>query len=434
MSYIRINKGDNRQTRQAKKTFNNSVRRKDKFYDNSVRRLSVQKKGKYYTVKKRPIRFEKEIEKFCNSNYKLNNKSSRLFVKLNQKFSFFEDPATVLLALLNLLRHAKELQTYPKVSYDGYVSFGAIYMIDNLCWEIGKKRKWLVDFQKFPNDERSILSNLRSIVSSSIEDENEHMINERILINRNDDLNANQPYRAKAKEITDMIEKAFRKITGDEKFELSFEAHGAIKSAIGEQFDNILLHAAETSHGTLCGFFNKKSCEITLLIYNFGKTIAETLTSEDLPDDMWDKIGELITQYKRKKLLNFTKRSEFTLENALTLFALQEGVSSRIKFDITRGCGLIDFIGHCFSLSNETQVAIISGKTAIKIDKKYPIGEQFVFGRRRRVIALNTENDIFSKPDSNYIRNIGVSFNGVIIETTIPLKKIENGNNNGQLN
>jgi len=107
---------------------------------------------------------------------------------------------------------------------------------------------------------------------------------------------------------------------------------------------------------------------------------------------------------------------------------LQEGISSRIKFDITRGHGLMDFISNCFELSEDSRVAIISGRTAIKIDKKHPIAHQFVFGRMRRVISLNNENDIFSKPDPNYITSIGVAFNGVIIETTIPLKIKNDGN------
>jgi transcriptional regulator len=120
--------------------------------------------------------------------------------------------------------------------------------------------------------------------------------------------------------------------------------------------------------------------------------------------------------------LNFTSAGEFTLENAVTLLALQEGISSRIKYDITRGHGLIDFIENCFDLSEDTKVAIISGKTAIKIDKKYRISNKNIFGRDRRIIALNSDNDLYKKPDPNYIRNTGVNFNGVIIETTIPLK------------
>src|ERR1700692_128957 len=132
MPYQRILKGDSKETRKSKKNFKNRLKRKDKPYENSGKFLSLQKKGKFYAVKKSPIRFEKEIEKFCNSNYKLANKTSRFVLKLNANFSLFEDPTNVLLALLNLLKHAKELQSYPKITYEGYVSFGAIYLIDNL--------------------------------------------------------------------------------------------------------------------------------------------------------------------------------------------------------------------------------------------------------------------------------------------------------------
>jgi len=428
MSFLLISKSDSGNTRHAKKKFKNVLKRKDKFYNSSNKYLNKNKKGKYYGLKKRPIRFGKEIESFCISNYHLSSQTARMVVKLNGEFSLFTNPTKVLLSLLNLLKHAKELQVNPKITYDGYVSFGAIYLIDNLCWEIAKTRKWVVDFKKFPDEERSILSNLRSIISSTVENDNEYMINEKILINRNEDSTNNQQYRTKATEITDMIEKALREFMGDPDYSLSLEIHGAVKSAIGEQFDNILLHASETSHGTLCCMYNKKVQELTILIYNFGKTIAETLTSEDLPTEMWKKITELIINHNKKKLWNFTKGSEFTLENALTLFAIQEGISSRILVDITRGHGLIDFIENCFNLSNETQIAVISGKTAIKIDNRYPIKSEYLFGHKRRVIAFNDENDIFNKPDPNYVKSTGINFNGLIIETTIPLKVKQNGN------
>jgi len=423
MKYLVIQKKDSKAVRVSKKRFNHKAKRKNKAYKNSDGYLNKIKKGKYYALGKKSIVFTEDIERFCNTNYNLTSRATRLVVKLNDDFTLFNNPAQVLLSLLNLLKHGKVLSQNPKVTYDGYVSFGAIYLIDNLCWEIGKKRKWVVDFHKFPPEQVSILSKLRSIVSSHVEDENEYMINERVLINRSEDPTSNQAYKVKAKDITDMVEKAIRESSSDSSYQLPLEIHHAIKSAIGEQFDNIHLHATETSYGTLCGFYNKITQEITILIYNFGKTIAETLSSPDtLPKEILNEILDILRNHSAKKILNFTSAGEFTLENAVTLLALQEGISSRIKYDITRGHGLIDFIENCFDLSEDTKVAIISGKTAIKIDKKYRISNKNIFGRDRRIIALNSDNDLYKKPDPNYIRNTGVNFNGVIIETTIPLK------------
>jgi len=106
------------------------------------------------------------------------------------------------------------------------------------------------------------------------------------------------------------------------------------------------------------------------------------------------------------------------------LLAIQEGISSRVKFDKSRGHGLIDFIEHCFHLNNETKIVIISGNTAIRIDKKYQIGKRKLFNRERRIIAMNASNDIYDKPDSSNVVNLNLNFPGVLIETTIPLSQL----------
>ncbi len=109
--------------------------------------------------------------------------------------------------------------------------------------------------------------------------------------------------------------------------------------------------------------------------------------------------------------------------------ALQEGISSKLNADITRGHGIIDFIEHCMELNHDSQIVIISGKTAIKIDSQYGIKNEMVLGRNRRIIALNKDNDIFDKPDGDKVVNLPTNFPGVIIETTIPL--IIKNNKNG---
>lgn len=426
MNKINISKGDSKNTRNSKRKFNNKIKRIDKEFKGSLE-VSKNKKGKYYNSR-RVIKFTEGIEKFLTANYSIISSSSftgpnnKLVIKLNTDFSLFENPGKVLLSLTKLLRNAKTLITSPKITYDGYISFGALYLLDNLCWEVAKKRKWIVEYNKFPDGERSILNNLRSMMSSTFEDENECMINEKVIIKRGLNADHSQQYRVKATEITDMVQKALR-VSRGANFALPFEVHGAIKSAIGEQFDNILEHALESDIGTICCFYNKISQEITVLIYNFGNTIAETLTekiiSEELPFEISNNITDVISNHLKKKL--FTFGSKFTVENALTLLAIQEGISSKLKVNESRGFGLMDFLGHCFELSMETKVSFISGSTAIKIDKKYPIGIANVFGRERRILAFNKENDIYEQPDSNYVRNIGVAFNGVLIETTIPL-------------
>lgn len=408
----KITKSDSQLTRHSKKNQNNNLKRKGKNYKGSKIYVNSQNKR---------IRFNESIEKFLFKNGSLVKDTNKLVIKLNTDFSLFNNPKKVLLSLLGLLKHAKTLSINPRIVFDGHTSFGAIYLLDNLCWEIGKKRKWVLERKKFSLEDKTMISNIKSIVSSNYEDENECMINERVLINRALDSSANQKYKVKAKDITDMIERAIKETLNNDNYTLPLNIHGAIKSTIGEVFDNIHLHSLESEYGTLCGFYNKITKEVTLLIYNFGKTIFETLLTKDLPEEMFDDIEKVIKNHTSKRLINFTKNSEFSIENAITLLAIQEGISSRIKFDKSRGHGLMDFIEHCFILNDNSKISIISGSTAIKIDKTYKIGIKNVLGRPRRILALNSSNDIFEKPDSNYVLNTGINFNGVIIETIIPL-------------
>lgn len=418
-----IVKGDSPNTRNSKKKFRNRIKRIHKQFRGSLV-IKQNLTGKFHKSR-RVIRFSEGIEKFLYKNYtlittsKFTGDDKKLVIKLNTDFSLFENPGKVLLSLTKLLKYAKTLVINPKIVWDGYVSFGAIYLLDNLCWEIAKKRKWFIEYNKFPAQDRSILSNLKSSVSSTFEDENECMINERVIIKRSSSENFGQQYRVKATEITNMVEKAIQQSRLDEGFKLPFNIHGAIKSAIGEQFDNILDHALESDFGTICCFYNKLNQEITILIYNFGDTIAQTLMKKELPGAIADSINDVLASHLKKSF--FKLDSQFTVENALTLLSIQEGISSKLKVDDSRGFGLMDFLGHCFDLSQETKVSLISGNTAIKIDRKYPIVQKNVFGRSRRIIAFNNENDLYLKPDSNYVTNIGVNFNGVLIETTIPL-------------
>lgn len=421
---LSIHKGDSYSTRKAKQSFNEKQKRKDKVYFLAKNHANNSGVKKIFRQKKR-LTFHRSIEIFLGRNQSLLGKNNKLVLKLNKDFSLFHNPVRVLKAMTELGYHAKTFRNNPKFVFDGHVSFGAMYLLDNLSWEFGKKRKWVISKSGFPAEDLSVLANIKSFVSANYEDDNEFMINERVQINRNNP-SANQQYKTRATEITNMLEKAIRDLPGCADFNLSFEAQGAIKSTIGESFDNIHLHAHETTFGTLCGFYDKRNKEITILIYNFGKTIPETFTDANVPANIVNEINTILNTWTKKKIINFTKSGDFIGENGLTLLAIQEGISSKMKEDPSRGHGIMDFIEHCFQLSNETEIVIISGRTAIRIDKRYPMSNANVLGRPRRILAFNEHNDIYSKPDANYVVNTGVHFNGVLIEAKIPLTNFEN--------
>lgn len=415
MKKINIRRKDRSQTRTAKRSFNRKLASKE--------RKKIRKKKKREAARleifKRVLLYSKDIEQFC----KLNNISKwaneiNLLIRINEEVSLYENPEKVLRILLRILHNARFNNLYPKLEFDSRVSFGALYLIDNICWEIGKKRNWGIHLSKMDANDRRILSKLRSFASSEYDDDYAYMLNEKVEINRKADVFANQQYKAKSKIVTDMIQRAIRE-SGQPDFELSAEAYQAISSTIGEHFDNILQHVPDAEYGYLCGFYNKELKEVVILIFNFGNTIAETLKVNNLPNEIKDEINDVIQNHKKRKFIIIGQ--SFTESNALTLLALQEGISSRLQYDKSRGHGLMDFIEHCFELNDNCKIAMISGDTAIKIDKTYKVEEKEFLGRKRRILAFNKANNLYEKPDSQFVSNLPLVFPGVIIETRIPL-------------
>lgn len=425
MNFIKINKSDNANTRRAKKSFKKLLKRKLK-RKNVLKGARRKKKKQIREKKKRqyifsPIKYSPEIESFCSSNKIQDWKNHSKVIHLDGEFNLFKNPSRVLGALLSLLYHAKTNRQFITLNYKGEeVSFGALYFIDTICWQIARAKKWYLKLNNLPKKTQIILSNLKSIATKKTEDHYAYIINNRIKINRSEDDLAKQEHKVKSKEIRDLVIEGIR-ATNKEIVDLPQIAHTAIDSAISEHFDNILLHVPNADYGYLCGCFDKEKKEVIILIYNFGHTIASTLDKNNLPQHVQKVVNEVIANHTKKQ---FFFNSKFTRENALTLLALQEGISSKLDDDITRGHGLIDFIQHCRELNRESKSVIISGKTAIKIDSTHSIETKFVLGRNRKIIAFNKDNNLFDKPNDEYVVNLGVNFPGVIIETTIPLNSI----------
>ena len=422
-NYYTTRKGDSKLERQAKRSYRNVVRARRRIVAKANRKKETIRSATSSQVAARKYGAVM-IEEFCRQNFMqkwAGKKREQRVIRLNDGFSLFNNPERVLGDLVRLLHDAKSYQEYPTILFDGAVHFGALYLVDSMCWEIAKHRTWKVKLRGLPKHEEVKLNKLESFKTADYNSEDACMVNERVFINRKANDMANQSYRTRSKELRDMVELAIATARGDD-FEFPPEAATAIDSAISEHFDNVIQHVPQAEYASLCGFYDKRTKELTILIFNFGFTVAETLKRKDLPNEMFELIDGVISNHALKYM--FRIGGNFTEENALTLLALQEGVSSRIKLDKTRGHGLIDYIEHCFELSPACRIAIISGRTAIRIDGTYRISEKLVFGRNRRIIALNKQNDLYSKPDKNYVSSMNVKFPGLIIETTIPLASL----------
>ncbi len=407
-----IHKSDNWDIRQHKKKLRSIHKRKNAHYLKNTPASDTSNLKFFYI---------NDIQRFCEINFTKSWGADRNIITLTEDVSLHNNTNKVLKTLLNILHFAQyaDRRKIPSIIIKGDISFGALYLIDNICWEIGRHRHWQIQFLNLREPEIEIVSKLKTFQSHTYNSDKAYMINEVVEINRLEDKITNQQYKVRAKEITDMLNVALKECTNNPEYELSFYGYKAIQSTIGEHFDNILQHAPNANAGSLCGFYNKEKKEVEILIFNFGASIAETLNNSELPIQIKREIDTIIEKHTEQKIFS---SNSFTAENALTLLALQEGISSRLIYDESRGHGLMDFIENCFLLNIGTRIVIVSGKTVIKLNSKYQPEQKRVLNRLRRIIALNTENDLFIKPDEDCVQNLKYYFPGVIIETTIPLE------------
>jgi hypothetical protein len=212
---------------------------------------------------------------------------------------------------------------------------------------------------------------------------------------------------------------------------LTENASRVLKSCIGELLDNSERHALSTGQGKWhmrahVNFAHEHpSCEI--VIFNFGKTIAETF------DGLADEHFSLHTQVK-PYVKSHIHNKHLTEENLTVVAALQGRVSCK-NIDMRNTCGtgtielleffqnLSDAIGCLNSTSDEFQrpdMSLISGSTWIKFDGKYKLkhphddemeSEEYYENREQLVYPLNNElNGLKSPPDPKYVKTIKNGF------------------------
>jgi hypothetical protein len=158
-------------------------------------------------------------------------------------------------ALLDILYLARTNRNSVNLRYKDKASFGALYFIDTMCWQIAKHRPWKLN-HNLPAKEAKILSNLKSLNPNKTESEDAYIINTKVEINREENPLAEQEHKQRSKEIRDMIIKGIRE--HQPEYELTHPQHTAIDSAISEHFDNILLHVPKALYGFCVAFLIKR--------------------------------------------------------------------------------------------------------------------------------------------------------------------------------
>lgn len=205
---------------------------------------------------------------------------------------------------------------------------------------------------------------------------------------------------------------------------LSREGARFLSSIVGEVIGN-----AEDHSGTLnwwvAGYLHHESdasygdCHLT--IFNFGRTLAQTLAS--LPPDslLRQRIDRLVDIHTTKGWF----RLGWNREALWTLYALQEAVSrhQRDPAKLTdRGQGTADLItffqelGQSDAAASEPRMCIVSGRTHILFDNTYLMALQPTdTGKDRRIIALNDSNQLEEPPNPKFVRTLRRYFPGTLI-------------------
>jgi hypothetical protein len=202
------------------------------------------------------------------------------------------------------------------------------------------------------------------------------------------------------------------------------------KQSLGQYTGEILANAedhAEFIDWSVQGYLDTgaevPTCEIA--IFNFGKSIAETLSVLDRGSLAWDRLSP----YVDKHMANGYFSKGWRLEDLLTVVALQQHISSKNTAECdSRGQGTVYFIDffqqmHDFcakeGTNSKAKMSIVSGGTYILFDGTYRLTTR---SDGNKVIAFNTDNDLDQKPDPKYVRALeGVHFPGTIISVRFPL-------------
>jgi hypothetical protein len=213
--------------------------------------------------------------------------------------------------------------------------------------------------------------------------------------------------------------------------QLTADAENEFYKVIGEVMSNSLEHGT-MKHSFAIGFFQETHNEeehfgvFNFSIFNFGDTIYQTFKKEECPNKRAvQQMTDLSEDYTKK---GWFKKATFEEETLWTLYALQEGVTSKEK---KRGNGSIQYIENFFKLKgdmskdNISRLVIISGNTRILFDGTYNIvPKQHKEGDKRKykMITFNSSGNISDEPDKKFVSFAPHFFPGTMISARILIK------------
>jgi hypothetical protein len=176
------------------------------------------------------------------------------------------------------------------------------------------------------------------------------------------------------------------------------------------------------------GYYTQKTgcdngtCHIVL--FNRGPTIYESMSGPNASPEIKARADALAKKHMQSGLLDIIKPKPWTTESLWTLFAMQQGVSSKLQERPSRGNGTVEVIQAFAKLAGSGgRMCILSGSSYINFDDTYGLAEHTIDGQTRLVMAFNRENLLEQPPDGDHVHGLKQAFKGTIVSLRFPLDK-----------
>jgi len=213
---------------------------------------------------------------------------------------------------------------------------------------------------------------------------------------------------------------------GTEGKELTPDGRKYIGNLITEAIGNAEEHSGPwVAAGYFVQQYETDPGECHLVLFNTGPTICDRIESPDASEVIRKRAEDLADLHLRSGFFTARLLNKWNKEALVTLYALQEGVSSRLHERASRGNGTVQMIKAFSELAGTDQkMCILSGSAYILFDGNYSLSQQRMSNTEsREVISFNEEKTLEVPPDDKYVFALPRRFGGTVVSLRFRLRR-----------
>lgn len=341
-----------------------------------------------------------------------------------ETFSFLKNPNDVL-AVIETGRRAAWNPKIDRIVADftecRWVSLGASAVLQRTLYSIAREREFrkLPPLEIFAQPSSDVIVNEIVNVPFISKEQFKTIVRSPMITGKPDRMSFSKERDRAGTEIVEYIDKCLNA----QSMSLTPEGRKYIGNLITEALGNAEEHGGPwTAYGFFLQRDNADPGECHMLLYNVGTTIYESLTSPKASPEIKADANALASRHLSRGFLGLIRR-KWNRECLFTLYSLQEGVSSKLHRDSSRGNGTVEVIRAFSKLSaSDRKMCILSGRAYILFDGEYHLSDITAQGsERRKVIAFNDSNDLEEPPDEDCVYALERTFAGTIVDLKFKL-------------